>query len=81
MDCRRNVCARPVKNFLQLRPVVDSFEILHLHRCSSYDKTVVVVLFDVVERFVEFLKVLPGCVCPFVTLRQHEVELNLQRRV
>ncbi|MNL23460.1 hypothetical protein D3C87_1448500 [compost metagenome] len=49
---------RPIKDFLQLFPVIDLFEVQLLDRSPGDDHSIEAVLLDLIESLVEHLQVL-----------------------
>ena len=69
----------PVENLLELVPVVDLLEIEVFDGRSRHHKTVVIVVFERVERLVELHQMVGAHVRGLVGGGLHEVDLDLQR--
>ena len=74
-----DVGGSPVENLLELVPVVDLLEIEVLDGRSRHHKTVVIVVFERIERLVELHQMVGAHVRGLVGGGLHEVDLDLQR--
>ena len=71
----------PVENRLELVPVVHIFERHMLYRRAGDHKTVVIVVFERIEVFVELDEMIGGNVRGLMRGGLHEVDFDLQRRL
>ena len=81
MDCGEDVFLGVLHEGRKVRPVIDLLERKLLHRCSCDDKTVKLLVSDLVKRDVELFQVRKILHLAVVSLHHDELQVHLKRRV